>query len=52
MQLGDPRMYVVDVNRNDDYALGRDESPYYPQRSWYGDYQDDYFVSLRDGRGA
>ena len=49
VQLGDPRMYVVDVNRNDDYALGRDESPYYPQRSWYGDYQDDYLVSLRDG---
>jgi len=49
VQLGDPRMYVVDVNQNSNFALGRDEAPYYAQRSWSAFYQDDYFVSLRDG---
>jgi dipeptidyl aminopeptidase/acylaminoacyl peptidase len=49
VQLGDPRMYQVDVNRNDAYALGRDVSTYYRQRSWDGFYQDDYIVSLQDG---
>jgi dienelactone hydrolase len=49
VQLGDSRMYTVDVNRNPNYALGRDGSPYYAQRSWDDTYEDDYFVSLHDG---
>ena len=49
VQLGDSRMYTVDVNRNPNDALGRDDSPYYAERSWDDAYQDDYIVSLRDG---
>jgi dienelactone hydrolase len=49
VQLGGPHLRDVVVNDNDAYAMGVDPMPYYPDRSWDDNFEDDYIVSLRDG---
>ncbi len=49
-QLADRDMPEVDLNDNPGYALGKSNIPYRKEITWYGELEDIYRVSLKDGK--
>ncbi len=49
VQLADREMPSVQQAENPDFALGTSNVPYQKEITWYGELQDAYIVSLRDG---
>ncbi|MGD8537684.1 MAG: prolyl oligopeptidase family serine peptidase [Candidatus Aminicenantes bacterium] len=49
VQLADRKMPLVQRSANPDFALGTSNVPYQKEITWYGELQDVYVVSLKDG---
>jgi len=49
VQLADREMPNVQRSENPDFALGTSNVPYMKEVTWYGELQDVYVVSLKDG---
>jgi dipeptidyl aminopeptidase/acylaminoacyl peptidase len=49
IQLADREMPFVQRSENPDFALGTSNIPYRKEITWYGELQDVYVVSLKDG---
>jgi len=47
--LADAKMERVDINGDSMFVLGSAYTPYYPDRTWDGNYRDVYYVNLKTG---